>query len=129
MHIGLEAEGRFKGVPTLMMTPEEFQQGLHKNVTEPFFNIYITDTDNVLDLAAVNASRDPYKDPMLSIERTKIDALYENLDIIYQVPDVPVWFLKPTDQVRMNDHRDVWMIPVDCMIRTTPDDYKGDFDV
>lgn len=129
MHIGLEAEGRFKGLPTLMMTPEEFIAGQQYLVEQPFFNIYITDTDNVLDLDIINDNRDPYTDPILSIERTKIDKLYENLDIIYQVPEIPVWFLKSTDQIRMNDGRDVWMIPVDCMIRTTPDDYKGDFDV
>lgn len=126
MHIGLEAEGRFKGIPTLMVTPEEYMAGDHLTVTEPFFNIYITDTDNVLDLDELNRNRDPYKDPILSIERTSLDKVYPNLDIIFNV-SVPVWCLKSTDQVRMNDHRHVWMIPVDCMIRTTPEDYKGDF--
>lgn len=126
MHIGLEIEGRLKGVPTLMLTVEEYSSKMYERVTEPYGNMYITDLNNELDLEFINANRDPFKDPILSIERTKVDKQYKNINIIFYV-DAPVWNLKTTDQIKMNDGRYVWMIPVESMVKTVPDDYKGDF--
>ena len=128
MHIGLEAEGRLKGVPTLNLTCEEFASGEYKKVTHPYGNIYITDLNNVLDLEHLDSTRDPFKDPILSIERTKVDRPYENLNIIFFVP-VPVFNLKGTDQIKMHNGQFVWMTPLESMIKSTPADFQGDFSV
>lgn len=128
MHIGLEVEGRLKGLPTLMLTPDEFRSGKYKSVKAYYTNIYITDSHNELDLDIIDAERDPFNDPILSIERSWVDKIYPNLNIIICV-NAPVWSLKPTDQIRMHDGRDVWMVPVESMLRSVPADFEGDFNV
>ena len=128
MHIGLEAEGRLKGVLTLNLTLEEFDSGVYLGVTQPYGNIYITDVDNVLDLDVLDANRDPFKDPILSIERTSVGRQYQNLNIIFLV-QVPVMRLKSTDQIKMHEGQHVWMTPLDCMVKSTPVDFVGDFNV
>lgn len=126
MHIGLEAEGRLKGVPTLNLTCEEFASGEYKRVTAPYGNIYITDLENKLDLDTLDKERDPFKDPILSIERSSVDRQYPNINIIFFVP-VPVLLLKETDQVKMHSGQYVWMSPMESMIKSTPKDFQGDF--
>lgn len=128
MHIGLEAEGRLKGVPTLNLTEEEFSSGEYKRVTDYYGNIYITDLENKLDLDKLDRERNPLKDPILSIERTSVDKIYQNINIIYFV-NVPVMLLKDTDQIKAHSGQFVWMAPMESMIKSTPKDFQGDYDV
>lgn len=128
MHIGLEAEGRLKGVSTLNLTWEEFATGEYKKVTHPVGNLYITDLDNKLDLDEIDKQRNPLTDPILSIERTKVERQYENINIIFFV-DVPVFNLKETDQIKMNKGQYVWMCSMENMTKSNPSHFTGDFSV
>jgi len=128
MHIGLEAEGRLKGVPTLNLTADEFINKTYERVTAPYGNIYITDLENILDLDTIDKERNPLVDPILSIERTKVDRQYPNINIIIYA-DVPIMMLKDTDQIKVHSGQNVWMISKESMIKSTPEDFEGDFSV
>ena len=128
MHIGLEVEGRLKGIPSLFVNRDEFLSGAYKRVTHPYHNLYITDHDNLLDLESINNTRNPLCDPIITIERTAVDRQYPNLNIIFVV-QVPMYALKDTDQIKTSIGQNVWMATVESMIKTTEDAFVGDINV
>ena len=124
MKIGIEVEGRFKGIKTLFMSAEEYLV-FNDNVEQQFNAIYISDIENVLPLQSVNlkALHEKY---LITIERSWVDKVPAYLNIVLHIDIPSVWTLKPTDQIKFEKDLTVKTIPLENLYTTYPADFEQD---
>lgn len=137
MKQGIEVEGRFKGLRTLLCgSAAEFYMFImrEKELSSGIQNVYVSDNNNELDLTHLNLwwhRGDVVMAPnyIVTIERTSIPPL----------SDVPQWVhfilnasndsffnLRPQDQVKFDKDLNVYVSVKETMIRTYPQDFDGD---
>ena len=131
MKIGIEVEGRFKGLKSLFLTAEEYldmtsheieRRASANNVQQ----IQISDVTNRLDLTVLSLQMlaDKY---LLSIERTKVGPEYRGkIQVILWIDDESYLNLYPTDQIKFSKNRNVKLIAVENMFDTKPQDFNAD---
>jgi hypothetical protein len=122
--IGIEVEGRFKGIKTLFIQAEEFDDALR--IPRECNHIYISDNENTLDLSA--EEWDAWTERwLITVDVTDVcETPRPGLNIMLRIDHPSFWYLKPTDQIKFEQDKNVWTIPVESMYRTFPEDFEGD---
>jgi hypothetical protein len=134
MKLGLEVEGRFKGVQTLFVSEEEFTNQrfeidcIIKDMVD-IKHIYISDRNNRLDLEQPLELR---RNLLVSIERTSIPNI--SIDptitcVLLRVDTESFWALRPTDQVKFSKNHNVRTVTVENMSMTIPTDFDNDVEL
>lgn len=143
MKLGIEAEGRFKGLKTLFMSAEEaikvfdprlpltlkMSQKAVKALAE-VQAVYISDHQNTLK--PDNPIFDQFRSTQLiiSLEVTKLDEVWpEDICILLNVDSSSFWHLKETDQVKFNYDQTVYCSTLENMSHTYPEDFRGDIEL
>jgi hypothetical protein len=143
MKLGIEVEGRFKGLKTLFMSAEEaadifnpkapltlkMSQKAVKALGE-VQAVYISDHQNTL--RPDNPLFDQFRDTQLiiSVEVTKLDQVWpDDICVLLSVDSSSFWHLKETDQVKFNYEQTVYCVPLENMSHTYPEDFRGDIEL
>ncbi len=139
MKIGIEAEGKLKGLRTLFVGVDDIatQKGFAKVEDicsdEQILQIYISDPENCLDMrqTRLNVLAQDYA---LTVERSVLTGtppprIQIMLRLIGEEGMASMKYLRPTDQVKLSKDKYTWVIPVECMITSCPEDIEGDIEV
>lgn len=130
MKLGLEAEGRLKGLPTLFLTAEEFCSARWEDLPPlPRIHLlYISDHGNML--RPKHTAFELWRDYPITLEVTKVDRrdLYPpNVTFMLCIESESVWRLAPTDQIKFSsDFQYVKSVAVENMSHTSPEDFRAD---
>lgn len=146
MKIGIEVEGRLKGLPTLFMTANEalvfFNYKSLKDAVDPQHHkyidqvrhVYVSDHANIL--YATDYCMVQWKDMAMpvTLERTFIDLcdakeMPANVTIMLTVDSRGFWNLRPQDQVKFSLNEHVHCMAVENMTVTEPKDFEGDIEL
>jgi len=133
MKIGIEVEGRFKGLRTLFMGYGEFFELKSFEDIEGILRdkclqqVYISDLDNRIELRK-QILRDMSKVAIVTLERTFVDGLLpEHVRIVLSVPvRTDMRILRPGDQIKIDQHQHVWEVSKESMITSIPSDFLND---
>jgi hypothetical protein len=127
MKIGIECEGRLKGLRTLFVDAPDLLTldlviGQHS-----FDQLYISDLKNILKLDGEKLE-DLAKEFFITVEVTELKKMPPRwINIILRLESPSLKFLWPTDQIKIEPiERNVFMIPLGQMFYTSPDEYRGD---
>lgn len=130
MKIGIEVEGRLKGVKTLFMECEEVDVGVGVLAQHPNIgHVYISDLENKLDLNHVLAK---YPNVLITVERTapRPQGLPSRLVYMLSLPYYDsVNSLLETDMVKFDKDQHVLILPKSAEITTRPEDFLGDVEL
>jgi hypothetical protein len=141
MKIGMECEGRYKGLPTLFMTAEEYLAGMQIYTANPSLqammdyprHIYVSDhkgkinTENLVGFWSMSR--------LITIEVTKCPKNRmewpRNVTFMLTLPvDKNNFFgLRDMDQVKFSKQLTVYVADKDTMMKTFPKDFAGDVKV
>lgn len=143
MKLGLEVEGRFKGLRTLFMSADEARQILDKadaievSPSEKALRallevqaVYISDHDNTL--SPTDAVFDLLRESSLviTIEVTKVFQTWpEDINLMLTVDSSSFWFLRDIDQVKFSKDQNVYAVTKENMSRTHPNEFYQDIEL
>ena len=134
MKIGVEVEGRMKGVKTFFISGLEIDKFMsrHDELNEKYpkyKNVYIAHDVDMLD-------------PRLDLMATNYDITIETSDritdipswishVIYLIEDDNFWKLRETDSVKFHQGHNAFVkaISVENMFHTNPEDFAGDREI
>jgi hypothetical protein len=126
MKIGIEVEGRYKGIKTLFCSALEY-------LMEPLpdlmrvSHIYISDHENALDITNENVFYEIPESHLITVERTEVGKKpCDRIHVILNVPSDSFWNLRETDQVKFDLNQTVYAVPLEVMYKTKPEDFAGD---
>jgi hypothetical protein len=130
MKVGIEVEGRFKGLKTLFVDYSELYSDDVNAVADEYNcqQIYISDLTNYLDLSEdLTYINDKF---IITIERTVIsNKVNPRLNIMLHIENESFWLLKPNDQIKFSREQFVFATPKDTMFVTLPTDFDQDINV
>lgn len=134
MKIGIEAEGRLRGILTLFASAEEFTDsyGVLFNHARNYgiAHIYISDRDNILDYETVGKYFVPPYFITLDVTEVRAGPRPTNMTIILTMPHEhweSVERLRPDDQIKFHStNRDVLMTTARTLVPTSPIEFCGD---
>lgn len=135
MKIGLEVEGRYKGLRTLFLIAEEFNRIPSEDIIEiatenKAQQIYISDHNNeVLNQCTFHGSQWSTFKVTLEVTQVMFYQDHSAVHLLLVIPEENVWRLKPTDQIKFSRDHTVYAVPVESMYKTTPEDFFGDVEV
>lgn len=132
MKVGIEVEGRLKGIRTLFCTAEEFLYGPDIRVAareENCVQIYISDLNNILSLFSSYLTL-VAKTYIITVERTKVESVPPVwINIILTVDSPSFWYLNPNDQVKFTRDQFVFALTKELMNKSVPSDFELDFEL
>jgi len=137
MKIGLEAEGRLKGIKTLFIEAHEsFLKALEVLKDKGIGHIYISDQRNLLSYAEITYVFRDYH-VTLDITRVKDDWIGDNISIMFRVDlclkeaiyNSILNLKSERDQIKIEKDRHVFVFPMNCAMIAIPDDFAGDVEV
>lgn len=149
MKVGIEVEGRYRGLDTVFCSDQEFIHAQAKIIDvmaeHNSVHVYISDHNNVVYMRSVVAWLEENGN-MVTIERTKMSKqdlhileLFPSIHVMLNISEAEnaddVWNLRPTDQIKF--HRSVegesmpqvMCMPVECLYHTKPSEFLGDLKV
>jgi hypothetical protein len=132
MKVGIEVEGRFKGIKTLFCTAQEFLNNpdiveIAKN--DKCSQIYISDLNNELSLKNLYLTIIA-KSFIITIERTSINSTPPYwVNIILTVDNPSFWYLNQNDQVKFTKDQYVFAVTKEVMNKSVPADFELDIEV
>lgn len=138
MKIGLEVEGRYKGIMSLFVNADEIIPSFDKDSDirksldklldlHSIKQIYISDHENILNLTSKSLLIREFGSYILTVERTIAPKVCDSrIKIILTIDSYSFWNLRDTDQIKFSKDNHVYCIPKEAMIKTHPDDFKGD---
>lgn len=127
MKVGIEVEGRLKGVPTLFCGAHEYLKGIQKAKEQGVSHLYISDNRNKIayDNAALAASG-----LLVTLDVTEVydcPNRADNITLMLRLPGhCEVRRLKDRDQVKFEAKRNVVVLPMHNAIKTLPHEFLGD---
>lgn len=128
--MGIEVEGRFKGLRTFFLTADEFNNLLGSSKWPSiglYQQLYISDHENILDLAKHENLLHQAKCVVVTVERTKVPLMVDaSINIILYVKNDSFWNLKPTDQVKFERDLFVSTMTLENMSITEPWEFEND---
>lgn len=130
MKLGIECEGRLKGIVTLFADastplPDIKRAAAHSGIIQ---HIYISDNDNTLDYAEVGEC---FNDSYVTLDVTKVKGKRpRNISLMFRVTENwsfdDITQLTEYDQVKFESNRHVVVFPMTASIKTKPEDFEGD---
>lgn len=127
MKVGIEVEGRFKGVPTLFCGAHEYLKGIAEAKKQGVSHIYISDNKNKLayhNPALANCGL------LVTLDVTEVQGCLDrpsNITLMLRLEGYPqVRRLKDCDQVKFEAKRNVVVLPMYNSINTSPHEFLGD---
>lgn len=127
--LGIEVEGRLKGIKTAFCSAEEFLSGEYHSRGYGWVQLYISDHKNIIPLEPLHKTISYWSNLgfIVTIERTKVPSITNpSINIILYVKNDSFWNLKPSDQVKFERDLTVRMIPIENMTLTEPWEFEGD---
>lgn len=135
MKLGFEVEGRHLGMRTLFCNFVEFQQWakVSKILSEyqDIEQVYISDHDNLIKLDG----EDVYnlaKKYLVTVERTYVPQhviYHPKIQVMLVVDSPSFWNLRLNDQIKFSRDLTVYSCSKRDLVRTMPEDFKGDIEV
>lgn len=136
MKVGLECEGRHKGMPTLFLDASElpiWRKRLGDSLIRRDWieQLYVSDLGNTLNLEMIPPELENVSpltnDPIITIERTMIPSnIHPRIEIMLHVINESFWRLGGVDQIKFSKDKCVFSIKKDQMVKTIPTDFEGD---
>ena len=132
MKIGIECEGRFKGVKTLFLDASEYRPFIREprsyRIVETVGQVYISDLENELDLDDVGQMSASDKTKIITVERTALfQAPHANVHVILRVLNSSFALLRSSDQIKFEPvTRLTYMVTKEQMVTSRPQEYEGD---
>ncbi|QRE00064.1 hypothetical protein [Burkholderia phage BCSR5] len=150
MKIGLEVEGRLKGIPTLF-TNAEFVRDHTRKVqnalrVHSINHLYISDNSGILTYEKVGLEFSCYV--TMDVTKTRVEYRPSNITLMLRVdPSAFHWLgqnevegpafwsftdiecLREGDQIKFERDRHVFVFPVTQAIKTAPADFEGDLEL
>lgn len=141
MKIGMEVEGRYKGLPTLFMTAEEYLAGMQIYSANPDLqdlmdvqrHIYVSDHKNKININNLMGFWDMSR--LITLEVTKVPTNRRewprNVTFMLVIPHkgLNFWHLKDMDQIKFTQQQTVFTADIDSMPKTFPRDFEGDIKI
>jgi len=127
MKVGIECEGRLKGVPTIFCQAAELEVAIEYAVDSGVGHLYVSDLANALPyarLASINA--------LVTLEVTEVQdtARPSNVTLMLSVPGYAnVAKLSSTDQVKFEHDLNVLVAPAQAFFKTQPSEFSSDLTV
>lgn len=132
MKIGIEVEGRLKGIKTLFCDAQELVGARALFADDKTLSsvkaIYVSDHDNTLDPSSSDLAWLIDQGIFITLEVTQVTEKWpDEVSIMLHVESDSYWFLKPTDQIKFHrgDQR-VDAFAVESAYKTMPEDFEGD---
>lgn len=137
MKVGVEVEGRHRGIKTLFCDALEFADLTVEDVIDikmahQIEAIYISDHNNSVDLTDNNIFVKKLKSflQMVTVERTWVDKdVAPMFDIFLVVESKAFWNLRDKDQIKFTKDLNVFAACKGLMYETTPDAFNGDKEI
>ena len=128
MKVGIECEGRFKGLVTLFCDAKEFDTDarLLDLSLLPIQQIYISDHENVLNLNDSDLCNFHRNNVRITVERTNFDSAPYWINIMLVIDNESFWNLRYQDQIKFSKDLNVYSVLKDQMYYTDPADFKSD---
>lgn len=135
MKLGIECEGRLKGLKTLFISAEEFKHDLsvENYITQHYSQlqqVYIVDKKNILrEIDLIKLSLFTHcltvtiEVQSLSYELLQFNHLF---NVILSVEMNDAFHLKSTDQFKVHYNNHVMVVPIEMMIKSSPEDFVND---
>jgi hypothetical protein len=133
MKIGIEVEGRLRGVPTLFCDadyfieyPDEVKSALELHGLR---HCYISDTKNDLAYPYVGSKLAGF---LVTMDVTKVFdlTLPKNVTLMVRNPSFSdLQRLRPDDQIKYEENRQVFVFPVGSAIKTQPHEFANDQEI
>lgn len=135
--LGFEVEGRLKGVYSLFVEVDEIKRLLNpgnKYLLDQVGQVAVPDYESKITLDDIDILMSLDNRVVITLETPRIDLPIEDLPgrlNLVLVAQCPQFFdLSNTDQIKfVNEHRQVFMIPKESMVMTSPDEFDGDEEV
>lgn len=139
MKIGIEVEGRLKGIPTLFCNASEFlnKKEIISNLLHAYSlqHLYISDHENTLSYQIPELT----VSPIITIEVSQVSASarLKNLMLMYRIDKTPVGSivfdslarLIPTDQIKIEKNKKVFVWTMNSAIITEPTEFEEDKEI
>lgn len=129
MKVGIEVEGRLRGVRTLFCSASD---NINKAVGEAILNgighVYVSDNDNTLSYQVFG----DYPDILFTLDITCVQNIPRpsNVTLMLRLPGFEdVSALKADDQIKFEHNRTVLVASVNSLVRTNPDEFENDIEV
>jgi hypothetical protein len=129
MKIGIECEGRLKGIPTLFCDATELLSVRNVAQDMQVSHIYVSDPNNMLSYEEVGSELAEF---MVTLDVTAITLGYRpsNLSIMLSLPGYDqISKLTDHDQIKFEHERNVVVFPINSALLTVPADFAGDVDL
>jgi len=135
MRVGIEVEGRFKGLRSVFVTAQEWcihrKQILRTMKADKigYHQLYIIDRANILDLNTcfLHMSISKY---IVTVERSKLEQVApEWMHIVLSFQDDSFRFLKKADDVKLHNGWDVAMCNFEQMVKSKEADFVDDEEI
>jgi len=136
MHLGIEVEGKYKGIKTLFISADElwmiplfFEKYAHQ--AKEIKQLYISDHANELDIRPGSPVL-LYKErfDLITVERTACAGPHDaEIHVMLVVEHSDFWALLETDQIKFTRNHYVWAITKGEMHKSIPQDFEGDKEV
>jgi|SRR5882724_3740858 len=134
MKVGIEVEGRLKGLRTLFLDQSEFPmlegviEGLQHSEGRIPHQIYISDLNNKLDLHGIELKHFYVVwFVIVTVERTKLEIRApKHVNVVLRVDNSSFWFLNDKDQIKFEEDKYVWTFTAESGIATRPEAFLKD---
>jgi hypothetical protein len=138
--LGIEVEGRFKGLLTLFLDAGELTEDNEEKILSVLKRnlriqqVYISDLENTLLLGVKKLK--PFLKKLSDLVFITVETKHLGkaplpfyLNIMLAVEHPSFWNLRPTDQVKFSQGQKVFAIPVESMYKTEPSDFVDDINI
>ena len=132
MKIGVECEGRLRGVPTLFCGAHEIREARQLIRQHVYVShVYISDNGNTLDYLTVSSL---FAGLLVTLDVTRVgDPRPVNISIMLRIDGGDAYDsmsrLTKEDQVKFERDRHVIVLPMTAAITTMPQEFEGDVEI
>ena len=134
MKLGIEVEGRLRGIPTLFCNADFDVEELFANLRKhPVSHVYISDNTNKLSYRGIGALLKGYL-VTLDVTEVRAEEPPANVSLMLRIDDIQdAWTsvsrLTKEDQIKFEFDRNVIVLPMTAAILTNPSEFAGDIEL
>lgn len=129
MKVGIEVEGRLRGVHTLFCNASDnIDRAVEQAILNGIRHIYVSDNDNTLSYQEFIE----YPNIQFTLDVTRVQNIPRpsNITLMLRLPGFEdVSALKADDQIKFEHNRTVLVASVNSLVRTNPDEFENDVEV
>lgn len=127
MKIGIEVEGRLKGMPTLFCEAADLAKAIDEAKSRGITHIYVSDNQNSLPYSAFDSQQLYFT---LDVTKVRKELRPYNLSLMLRLEAYDdVSQLNDNDQIKFERNRMVSVFPMTSAITTSPADFAGDIEI